>query len=142
MYYIDFNIKLARFFASHTITRRIFVKNLKTQFMKKFFLIAIAFVGSTMFMNAQNIADHALGLRIGDSDGFGAEISYQLGLSQDNRLELDLGLRSGNNYNGFKLAASWSTDLSFGEKVQSVLGTMKRIHKKRLKKKQHLSFTV
>lgn len=117
MYYIDFNIKLARFFATHTITRRIFVKNLKTQFMKKFFLIAIAFVGSTMFMNAQNIADHALGLRIGDSDGFGAEISYQLGLSQDNRLELDLGLRSGNNYNGFKLAGIyqwvWNIDGGF-----------------------------
>ncbi|MEO5789562.1 MAG: hypothetical protein ACOH2D_00215 [Gelidibacter sp.] len=85
--------------------------------MKRIFLIAIAFVGSTMFMNAQNIANNALGLRIGDNDGFGAEISYQLGLSQANRLELDLGLRSGSDYNGFKLAGIyqwvWNIDGGF-----------------------------
>ncbi|MGC1631242.1 MAG: hypothetical protein WA749_03920 [Gelidibacter sp.] len=85
--------------------------------MKRIFLIAIAFVGSTMFMNAQDIADNALGLRIGDNDGFGAEISYQLGLSQANRLELDLGLRSGSDYNGFKLAGIyqwvWNIDGGF-----------------------------
>ena len=85
--------------------------------MKRIFLIAIAFVGSTMFMNAQDIADNALGLRIGDSDGFGAEVSYQLGLSENNRLELDLGLRSGSNYNGFKLAGIyqwvWNIDGGF-----------------------------
>ena len=85
--------------------------------MKKIFLIAIAFVGSTMFMNAQDIADNAIGLRIGDSDGFGAEISYQIGLSENNRLELDLGLRSSSNYNGFKLAGIyqwvWNIDGGF-----------------------------
>ena len=85
--------------------------------MKKIFLIAVAFVGSTMFMNAQDIADNAIGLRIGDSDGFGAEVSYQLGLSDSNRLELDLGLRSGSNYNGFKIAGIyqwvWNIDGGF-----------------------------
>ncbi len=85
--------------------------------MKRIFLIAIAFVGSTMFMNAQDIAKNALGLRIGDSDGFGAEVSYQLGLSDNNRLELDLGLRSGSDYNGFKLAGIyqwvWNIDGGF-----------------------------
>ena len=85
--------------------------------MKRIFLIAIAFVGSTMFMNAQDIADNALGLRIGDSDGFGAEVSYQIGLSENNRLELDLGLRSSSNYNGFKLAGIyqwvWNIDGGF-----------------------------
>lgn len=85
--------------------------------MKRIFLIAIAFVGSTMFMNAQDIADNAIGLRIGDNDGFGAEVSYQLGLSQENRLELDLGLRSGSNFSGFKLAGIyqwvWNIDGGF-----------------------------
>ena len=85
--------------------------------MKRILLIAIAFIGSTMFMNAQDIADNALGLRIGDSDGFGAEVSYQLGLSENNRLELDLGLRSGSDYNGFKLAGIyqwvWNIDGGF-----------------------------
>ncbi|HKK12744.1 MAG TPA: autotransporter outer membrane beta-barrel domain-containing protein [Flavobacteriaceae bacterium] len=73
--------------------------------MKKLFLLAIAFIGFTALSNAQDFTENALGLRLGDSDGFGAEISYQRALGGDNnRLELDLGWRSGNNYDGFKLA--------------------------------------
>lgn len=53
--------------------------------------------------NAQRISKNALGVRLGDDDGFGAEVSYQRGLSEDTRLEFDLGIRSGNNYDGFKL---------------------------------------
>ena len=71
--------------------------------MKKLVLTALAIFAGFTFMNAQEIADNAIGLRLGDSDGFGAEISYQRALGGDNRLELDLGLRSGNNYDGFKL---------------------------------------
>ncbi|SNY94737.1 hypothetical protein [Flagellimonas pacifica] len=53
---------------------------------------------------AQEISKHALGIRVGDDDGFGAEISYQLGLSDANRLELDLGIRSKkDSYDAFKL---------------------------------------
>ncbi|MBA6154173.1 hypothetical protein [Gelidibacter maritimus] len=85
--------------------------------MKRIFLIAIAFIGGTMFMNAQDIADNAIGLRIGDSDGFGAEVSYQRALGSNNRLELDLGLRNGSNYDGFKLAGIyqwvWNIDGGF-----------------------------
>ncbi|WP_299009030.1 hypothetical protein [uncultured Tenacibaculum sp.] len=72
--------------------------------MKKLFLF-IGFLTLSFFTaNAQEIADNAIGLRLGDGDGFGAEISYQRRLSDNNRLELDLGLRSGNGYDGFKLA--------------------------------------
>lgn len=46
------------------------------------------------------------------------------------------------SYNGFALAASWNRDLILGEKVQSLLGTMTRIYKKKLKKKQYLSFSA
>ena len=85
--------------------------------MKKLFLIAIAFLGFTTLMNAQEISDNAIGLRLGDSDGFGAEISYQRALGSDNRLELDLGLRSGKYYDGFKLAGIyqwvWNIDGGF-----------------------------
>lgn len=85
--------------------------------MKKLFFMAFAFVGGTMLMTAQDIADNAIGLRIGDSDGFGAEVSYQRALSSENRLELDLGLRSGSDYNGFKLAGIyqwvWNIDGGF-----------------------------
>ncbi|WP_242132291.1 porin family protein [Aestuariivivens marinum] len=72
--------------------------------MKKVFLLAIALIGFTVTSNAQAIADNALGLRLGDSDGFGAEVSYQRALGDNNRLEFDLGWRDGNNYDGFKLA--------------------------------------
>ncbi|WP_281540312.1 hypothetical protein [Maribacter aestuarii] len=54
---------------------------------------------------AQDISDHALGLRLGDSDGFGAEVSYQKSLGRANRLELDLGWRDSRNFDAFKLAA-------------------------------------
>ena len=72
--------------------------------MKKLFLLSIAVFGFTFASNAQDISDNAIGLRLGDSDGFGAEISYQRALGENNRLELDLGWRDGNNYDGFKLA--------------------------------------
>lgn len=76
----------------------------KINLMKKLFLLTLALTCLTLTGNAQDIADNAIGLRLGDSDGFGAEISYQRALSEDNRLELDLGWRDGNNYDGFKLA--------------------------------------
>jgi len=73
--------------------------------MKKLFFLAIFFIGFTAVSNAQSISDNALGLRLGDSDGMGAEISYQRALGENNRLEFDLGWRNGNDYNGFKLSA-------------------------------------
>lgn len=85
--------------------------------MKKVFLVAIAMIGFTCMTNAQEIADNAIGLRLGDSDGFGAEVSYQRALGDANRLELDLGIRSGKNFDGFKLAGLyqwvWNIDGGF-----------------------------
>jgi len=72
--------------------------------MKKLFLLSAALLGFAFSSSAQTISENAIGLRLGDSDGFGAEISYQRALGDNNRLELDLGLRSGNGYDGFKLA--------------------------------------
>jgi len=85
--------------------------------MKKLFVLTVIALGFTLTSNAQDIADNAIGLRLGDSDGFGAEISYQRALGENNRLELDLGLRSGNNFDGFKLAGLyqwvWQLDGDF-----------------------------
>ncbi|CAM3534692.1 hypothetical protein FLGE108171_01975 [Flavobacterium gelidilacus] len=71
--------------------------------MKKVLLSAIMLFGIAFSSQAQDIAKNALGLRLGDSDGFGGEISYQRGLSDNNRLELDLGFRNSNDYDAFKL---------------------------------------
>lgn len=71
--------------------------------MKKVFLLSIALFGFTFASSAQEISNNAIGLRLGDSNGLGAEISYQHALGDNNRLEADLGWRNGNSYNAFQL---------------------------------------
>ena len=73
--------------------------------MKKVFLLVGFIVGSVFSINAQSISNNAIGLRMGDNDGFGGEISYQKALGDNNRLEIDLGLRNNKNYDGFKATA-------------------------------------
>ena len=85
--------------------------------MKKVFLLAV-FIFATLFsVNAQNISKHALGVRLGDSGGFGGEISYQHGLSDNNRLEFDLGFRNHDHFSAFKLSGLyqwvWNIDGGF-----------------------------
>ena len=84
--------------------------------MKKLLIAFVCIAGFSFSSQAQDIAPNALGLRLGDSDGFGAEISYQRALGSNNRLELDLGIRDGNNYDGFKLAGlyQWVWNLDGG----------------------------
>jgi len=72
-------------------------------FMKTKILSAFLLLGIVFSANAQEISKNALGLRLGDNDGFGGEISYQRGLSDNNRLELDLGWRNSNTVDAFKL---------------------------------------
>jgi|JI10StandDraft_1071094.scaffolds.fasta_scaffold279048_1 hypothetical protein len=85
--------------------------------MKKLILSAVMLLGLALSTQAQDISKNALGLRLGDSDGFGGEISYQRGLSSDNRLELDLGWRNSNNVDAFKLTGLyqwvWNIDGGF-----------------------------
>tara|TARA_R110002111_G_scaffold254330_1_gene319918 strand:+ start:465 stop:962 length:498 start_codon:yes stop_codon:yes gene_type:complete len=72
--------------------------------MKKLFLLGISLFAFTIVTMAQDISKNAIGLRLGDSDGFGTEVSYQRALGDNNRLEADLGWRSRDKYSGFKLA--------------------------------------
>ncbi|SEG32326.1 hypothetical protein [Flavobacterium urumqiense] len=92
--------------------------------MKKIILSVIMLVGLAFTAQAQDISKNALGLRLGGNNGFGGELSYQRGLSKNNRLELDLGWRNRNNYNNsgyddnaIKLAALyqwvWNIDGGF-----------------------------
>ncbi|WP_394971816.1 hypothetical protein [uncultured Croceitalea sp.] len=66
-------------------------------------LITILAVFATINLNAQRISDHTLGLRLGDSDGFGAEISYQKSIGRLNRAEFNLGFRDSRQFDAFKL---------------------------------------
>lgn len=72
--------------------------------MKKVILSTFMLFGIALSSQAQDISKNAIGLRLGDNDGFGAEISYQRGLHANNRLELDLGWRNSNEVDAIKLA--------------------------------------
>lgn len=85
--------------------------------MKKMILSAFMLIGLAFTAQAQDISKNALGLRLGDNDGFGGEVSYQRGLSKNNRLELDLGWRNSNNVDALKLTGLyqwvWNIDGGF-----------------------------
>lgn len=94
----------------------IFAQNKKT-IMKKIILSAVMLMGLAFTAQAQEISKNALGLRLGDNHGFGGEISYQRGLSDNNRLEVDLGWRNNNDLNAYKLVGLyqwvWNIDGGF-----------------------------
>ena len=85
--------------------------------MKKIVLSAFMLLGLAFSAQAQDISKNALGLRLGDNDGFGGEISYQRGMGSNNRLELDLGWRNSKNVDAFKLVGLyqwvWNIDGGF-----------------------------
>lgn len=64
--------------------------------MKKLLVCIAVALGFIFQVQAQEISKNAIGLRIGDNDGFGTEINYQRGLSDNNRLEFGLQF-SGNS---------------------------------------------
>jgi hypothetical protein len=85
--------------------------------MKKTIAIIVLILSAAINLNAQDISNHAIGVRFGDSDGFGGEISYQYALSDANRLEFDLGFRNHKYYDAFKLSGLyqwvWNIDGGF-----------------------------
>ena len=86
--------------------------------MKKVILVLVFFSVALLSVKAQDIANNAIGLRLGDNDGLGGEISYQTRLSDTNRLEIDLGFRDRSNENdAFKLTGIyqwvWNIDGGF-----------------------------
>ncbi|MFA5299225.1 MAG: hypothetical protein WC389_13630 [Lutibacter sp.] len=85
--------------------------------MKKLIFMTIFLLGIIFTSNAQDIARNAIGVRLGDNDGFGGEISYQHELSNSTRLELDLGFRNSDDADAFKLTGLyqwvWNIDQGF-----------------------------
>ncbi|MBN8641639.1 MAG: hypothetical protein J0L86_07505 [Flavobacteriales bacterium] len=85
--------------------------------MRKIIFSAFMLIGLAFSTNAQDISKNALGLRLGDNDGFGGEISYQRGLSNKTRLEFDLGWRNSNDVDAIKIVGLhqwvWNIDGGF-----------------------------
>lgn len=65
-------------------------------------LIALVFFLMAASISAQEIANHAFGLRLGESDGFGAELSYQKSIGRYSRMELNAGYRDSREFDAFK----------------------------------------
>lgn len=84
--------------------------------MKITTIFTCVFVFATAWVSAQNISEHTLGLRLGDSDGFGAEISYQKSIGRYNRAEFNLGWRDSREFDAFKLAGvyQWVRNIDGG----------------------------
>ncbi|MDT0539807.1 MULTISPECIES: hypothetical protein [Croceitalea] len=84
--------------------------------MKITTIFTCIFVFATTWVSAQNISEHTLGLRLGDSDGFGAEISYQKSIGRYNRAEFNLGWRDSREFDAFKLAGvyQWVRNIDGG----------------------------
>lgn len=75
--------------------------------MKKVTTILCFILGVGFYTQAQ-VNPHAIGLRFGgDGSSNGAEISYQHGLSELNRLEFDLGFSGYKNYNSVFVSGTY-----------------------------------
>jgi hypothetical protein len=85
--------------------------------MKKILLSTVFGLGVLTAASAQDISKNAIGIRAGDGDGLGTEISYQRALGANNRLELDLGYENNDNFDAVKLTGIyqwvWNLDGSF-----------------------------
>ena len=84
--------------------------------MKKVLFSLLLFFAAVFYAPAQ-VNPHAIGLRFGGGgDVLGGEISYQHGLGSTNRLELDLGLGSGNSWSRTDLTGiyQWDWNLTDG----------------------------
>ena len=91
--------------------------NIKLKIMKKLILLSVLFIGFSSLVSAQEIADNAIGLRFGDNNGIGTEITYQRALGENNRLEVDLGWRNGKGFDAIQLTGLyqwvWQLDGDF-----------------------------
>jgi hypothetical protein len=83
--------------------------------MKKLLFAFILIVSVNLSM--AQVANHAIGLRLGGGNGFGTEISYQHGLGDLHRLEFDLGIQSPPDANAWGLSGLyqwvWKIDDGF-----------------------------
>jgi hypothetical protein len=77
--------------------------------MKKILLI-VALVSCLTFIANAQVNPHAIGLRLGGGSFNGAEISYQQGIGNANRFELDLGWGGNSHYNRLSVTGIYQWD--------------------------------
>lgn len=90
--------------------------------MRKVFIIFSLLFCVTHILSGQNISDNSIGLRFGDNDGFGGELSYQKKLNENNRIEINLGYRNHKNYDAFKLTGIYQWVCNIDENLNWYTG--------------------
>ncbi len=93
--------------------------------MKKL-LFVFAMLLSVNMASAQ-FSNNGIGLRLGSGDGFGTEISFQHRLKDVNRIELDLGTNSNNQYSAWSLAGIYQWTYGIDEHLSWFAGAGGRI---------------
>lgn len=85
--------------------------------MKKYIFLILLAVAFGYEGTAQEISKNALGLRLGDNDGFGPEINYQRAIGGNNRLEFGLAWHNHKHHDGVKITGIyqwvWNIDGGF-----------------------------
>src|SRR5690554_2117711 len=85
--------------------------------MKKYIFLILIAVAFGFEGSAQEIAKNAIGVRLGDNDGFGPEVNYQRGIGDNNRLEFGLAWHNHKHHDGLKLTGLyqwvWNIDGGF-----------------------------
>jgi len=90
--------------------------------MKRILIFTLVVFCMSYITNAQ-VNPHAIGLRIGgNGDINGAEISYQKGFNDVNRLELDLGFGSNPDHTRFFLAGIYHWDWNINKGLNWYVG--------------------
>jgi|SRR5690554_2124240 len=85
--------------------------------MKKYIFLILVMAAFGYQGNAQEVAENAIGLRLGDNDGFGPEINYQRHVGDNNRLEFGFAWHNRKHHDGIKLTGIyqwiWNIDGGF-----------------------------
>ncbi|HNX78944.1 MAG TPA: hypothetical protein PKJ24_03635 [Prolixibacteraceae bacterium] len=83
--------------------------------MKKLIFLLL-FTGTMVLSGQGQVNPHAFGLRLGGGSYNGGELSYQQGIGQANRFELDLGAGSSKNHHRFYVAGiyQWNWNITSG----------------------------
>lgn len=90
--------------------------------MKKLIILCLFIIGPSVAVKAQEVAKNAIGLRLGDNKGFGAEINYQRGLKEDTRLEFGLSWHSKSYYDAYKITGLHQWVWNFEDKLNWYAG--------------------
>lgn len=79
----------------------------------KFLTLTVLFTLLTTSLSAQSIFENALGVRLGDNNGFGGAISYQKYIAEPHRSEFNLGWQNANGVEALKGVAlyQWVNNL-------------------------------